>query len=127
MAAAQSRTRGEHPLAPSEPPDELSWTAEAACHGHAELFFPTFAERPQSRVKRETRARAICAACPVLVECRDHGRRNHEYGIWGGENEEERVLAGYALHAPIGTRHLVLRRDEPVRHASDGPAVQPLR
>ncbi len=102
--------------------DELAWSAQAACHGQAELFFPGFAERPQARVKREAKARSICAECPVLVECRDHGRRHHEYGIWGGENEEERVLAGYALHAPIGTRHLALRRKEVGRHAADGPA-----
>jgi hypothetical protein len=85
---------------------DLSWTAQSSCHGHADLFFPPFAERPQTRVKREAKAKAICAKCPVLVECRAYGRQHHEYGIWGGENEEERVLAGFSLHAPIGTRHL---------------------
>jgi WhiB family transcriptional regulator, redox-sensing transcriptional regulator len=90
--------------------DPTAWTARAACHGHSELFFPPFAERPQTRIKREAKAKAICAGCPVMLECRAYGREHHEYGIWGGENEEERVRAGFSLHAPIGTRHLQRER-----------------
>ena len=90
--------------------DDLGWTGAGACNGRAELFFPSFAERPQTRLKREAKAKAICQSCDVLAECRTYGRSHHEYGIWGGENEEERVLAGFALHAPIGTRHLAAMR-----------------
>jgi WhiB family transcriptional regulator, redox-sensing transcriptional regulator len=90
--------------------DDLSWSDHGACRGNGELFFPPFAERPQTRVKRESRARALCEGCPVQAACLLYGRMHHEYGIWGGENEEERVLAGYALHAPIGTRHLAALR-----------------
>jgi WhiB family transcriptional regulator, redox-sensing transcriptional regulator len=90
--------------------DAPNWGDEAKCHGKSELFFPPFAERPQTRIKREARAKTICGACPLTVQCREYGRAHHEYGIWGGENEEERVLAGYSLHAPIGTRHLVAMR-----------------
>jgi WhiB family redox-sensing transcriptional regulator len=90
--------------------DDLTWTGQAACRGKAELFFPPFAERPQTRLKREAKAKAICASCAVMHRCREYGRANHEYGIWGAENEEERVLAGFSLHAPIGTRHLAALR-----------------
>jgi WhiB family transcriptional regulator, redox-sensing transcriptional regulator len=82
------------------------WMADAACVGQTDLFFPVYAERPQARAKREQDASALCAACPVRVTCRQYGREQHEYGIWGGENEEERVLAGYSLIAPIGTRSI---------------------
>jgi WhiB family transcriptional regulator, redox-sensing transcriptional regulator len=92
---------------------DLTWSDQAACRGAGDLFFPPFAERPQSRVKREAAARDICSQCSVQGACRSYGRINREYGIWGGENEEERVLAGYALHAPIGIRHLAkLRREQ---------------
>jgi WhiB family redox-sensing transcriptional regulator len=89
---------------------DQNWATRAACKGKAELFFPPYAERPQARVKREAKAMAICAGCPVRVPCLWWGRQHHEYGIWGGENEEGRVRAGYTLMAPIGTRHLARER-----------------
>jgi WhiB family redox-sensing transcriptional regulator len=46
----------------------------------------------------------VCAACAVVLTCRDFARSNHEYGFWGGESEDERHAAGYRLIAPIGTR-----------------------
>ena len=57
---------------------------------------------------------ALWQGADVLAEHGDRafGRRHHEYGMWGGENEEERVLAGFSLHAPIGTRHLAAIRRE---------------
>ena len=43
---------------------------------------------------REHRAKAICADCPVLAQCRDHALRSREvYGIWGGMGESERAAA----------------------------------
>ncbi len=36
---------------------------------------------------REERARAICAQCPVLAECRQWARQHREYGFWGGESK----------------------------------------
>jgi len=88
------------------PAADDSWVAQAACVGRTVLFFPPYAERPQARLRREQRARALCAGCPVAEPCRQSGREHHEYGIWGGENEEQRMRAGYALMAPVGTRHL---------------------
>ena len=85
--------------------DELPrWTIDAGCKGRTSLFFPPLAERPQARERREALARAICETCPVLIECRETARMNHEYGFWGGESEEERHLAGYTVAAPIGIR-----------------------
>jgi WhiB family transcriptional regulator, redox-sensing transcriptional regulator len=84
----------------------MLWVTRAACRGHGELFFSTVGERPEARARREERAKALCATCPSRQPCLWFGRLNHEYGIWGGENEIERVLAGYRLLAPIGTRHL---------------------
>jgi WhiB family transcriptional regulator, redox-sensing transcriptional regulator len=80
----------------------LAWTTDAACAGHTDLFFAPSGERPEARVAREGAARAICAGCPVLRECRDWAREHREYGFWGGESEEERAAAGYRVDMPVG-------------------------
>jgi len=82
---------------------QQAWMAEGQCSGRTELFFPPPAERPQSRVRREAQARAVCADCPVMLECRSYARINREHGFWGGESEEERTLAGFAPPHPIGS------------------------
>jgi WhiB family transcriptional regulator, redox-sensing transcriptional regulator len=82
--------------------NDLAWMHDAECKGQSHLFYPPLRERPDSRIRREAAARAICALCPASAECREYGRVNHEYGVWGGENEEERVTAGYRLNAPVG-------------------------
>jgi WhiB family transcriptional regulator, redox-sensing transcriptional regulator len=80
------------------------WMDIAACKGLTHLFFPTPAERPQARERREATAREVCASCTVRTTCRDFAREQHEYGFWGGESEDERHAAGYRLIAPIGVR-----------------------
>lgn len=70
-----------------------AWQRRAACRGpEAPLFFPPpVAETPPARAAREARAKAICAACPVTVDCLDYALRIREpLGIWGGLNEAER-------------------------------------
>jgi WhiB family redox-sensing transcriptional regulator len=86
------------------PLDREEWVADAACKGQTHLFFPPLAERPQARVRRETLARQLCGSCPVEQQCRGFARTNREYGLWGGESEEERHLAGFTVAAPIGVR-----------------------
>ena len=81
-----------------------SWIADAACVGKASLFFAPLAERPQARARREAKADKLCAQCPAADECREYARHNLEYGYWGGENEEERSLAGYVVPNAIGSR-----------------------
>jgi WhiB family redox-sensing transcriptional regulator len=90
-------------IAPPENPAG-EWMRKAACRGLSQLFFPTPAERPQARERREAAARAVCGSCPVNAPCRDFARTNHEYGFWGGESEDERHAAGFRLIAPIGVR-----------------------
>lgn len=89
-----------------EPQDDPAddWMSEAACKGLNHLFFPSPAERPQARERREATARLVCASCSVRTPCREFARVNHEYGFWGGESEDERHAAGYRLIAPIGVR-----------------------
>jgi WhiB family redox-sensing transcriptional regulator len=72
------------------------WQDRALCTGKTELFFAPPGERRIRRERREATARSYCAVCPVAETCRQAGRDNNENGIWGGENDEERALAGYA-------------------------------
>lgn len=80
------------------------WMATGSCRGLSEIFFAPLAERPQTRLRREEKARTVCLACPVLDTCRDFARAHREYGFWGGESEDERHHAGFRLIAPIGVR-----------------------
>lgn len=69
------------------------WQMRASCRGpQAAVFFPpTTFERKDEKDERETRAKAICAACPVRKACLDYAVRIKEpHGIWGGLNELER-------------------------------------
>ncbi len=85
-------------------PDGEEWMHDAACKGLTHLFFPSSAERPLARERREAAARQVCAECAVQASCRIFARTHHEYGFWGGESEDERHAAGYRLIAPIGVR-----------------------
>ena len=57
-----------------------------ACIGTpTSLWFPGAA-----RPSQHSRAKAICATCPVLEECREHGLSHERFGIWGGLTAAER-------------------------------------
>ncbi len=83
-----------HASLPPGPPS-LGWMEEAACRGvDPELFFP---DRDGSTA-RIAQAKAICAGCPVLSDCRAHGERveaelarSEWYGIVGGETVDDRL------------------------------------
>lgn len=70
-----------------------SWQLKASCRGpHASVFFPpSHVERKDEKLRRESRAKAICAECLVRRACLDYAIRIREpHGIWGGLNELER-------------------------------------
>ena len=68
------------------------WQLHGSCRGlDSALFFHPDNERGPSRVRRESAAKAICAACPVVEPCREHALAVREpYGVWGGMTEDER-------------------------------------
>ncbi|KAA2252536.1 WhiB family transcriptional regulator [Solihabitans fulvus] len=72
--------------------DEWDWQLQARCRGaNSTLFFHPDAERGSARERREERAKAICRACPVRTECREHALQVEEqYGVWGALGESER-------------------------------------
>lgn len=76
------------------------WTAQAMCRGKTAIFFAPPGEREGRRKRREALACAYCAVCPVRDLCGAAGREGREHGIWGGENDEERAVAGFAPRSP---------------------------
>ena len=77
----------------SAPDETPQWQFRAACRGEdAALFFaPGYFERREEKNRREAKAKAICARCPVRVDCLEYALGIREgHGVWGGLNEMER-------------------------------------
>ena len=72
--------------------DLWDWQYRGACRDlDTSLFFHPEGERGSTRRRRAAAAKAICAKCPVLEQCREHALRVQEpYGVWGAMTEEER-------------------------------------
>ena len=61
------------------------WTVDAACADADPAVFFIDHGRPAAPAK------AICAGCPVRVECLDFALASRErFGVWGGMTEKER-------------------------------------
>lgn len=76
----------------------MSWLDDAACKGATAIFF---AEGQGHNLRA---ARAICAECPVIAECRQAGL-HERHGIWGGLSPRQRRrlrrgLSDGRSHAP---------------------------
>ena len=93
---------GQSPVSrlPGPISDLWEWQVRGACRGGDTTdFFHPEGERGASRAARIGRAKALCASCPVLAECRAHALAVREpYGTWGGLSETERArLLGIRL------------------------------
>ena len=71
---------------------DWDWQVNAACRGtDTSNFYHPENERGPSRVKREMRAKAVCAGCPVVANCLRWALDTREpYGVWGGLSPEDR-------------------------------------
>ncbi|MEI6405106.1 MAG: WhiB family transcriptional regulator [Actinomycetes bacterium] len=72
--------------------DFWDWQMQAVCRGlDSAYFYHPDGERGAAREKRIATAKAICASCPVVSQCRDQAIESREaYGVWGGLSEDER-------------------------------------
>lgn len=71
---------------------DWDWQQQAACRGiDTSSFYHPENERGPSRLRREMRAKAICATCPVIESCLRWALAAREpYGVWGGTSAEDR-------------------------------------
>jgi WhiB family redox-sensing transcriptional regulator len=99
----------------------MDWRFRAACREvDPELFFPPGPAGPgQAQL---VAAKAVCARCPVLLQCRTWAFVERERtGVWGGLSEDERRVAhrgegalelftGSSGELRVSGRHAVGRR-----------------
>ena len=73
--------------------ENWNWQQDGSCRDlPSEMFFHPDGERGPRRRNRENAAKAICASCPVIQQCRTHALAVQEpYGIWGGLSEDDRL------------------------------------
>lgn len=71
---------------------DWDWVTRAACRGaDTAIFYHPENERGPSRTRRQQRAKAVCARCPVAEKCLRWALAAREpYGVWGGLSAEER-------------------------------------
>ena len=71
---------------------DWDWQLEASCRGlDTATFYHPENERGPSRARRESRAKAVCAGCPVVQNCLRWALAAREpYGVWGGLSVDER-------------------------------------
>jgi WhiB family transcriptional regulator, redox-sensing transcriptional regulator len=72
--------------------DLWEWQYQGACRQvDPSVFFHPEGERGPARRRRDDAAKAVCASCPVMTQCRQHALTVREpYGVWGGMTEDER-------------------------------------
>ena len=70
--------------------NRAAWWSRAACStADPDLFFPI--SGAGLALKQVTRAKAICARCPIQQECLSYAlAAGPIQGVWGGMTEEER-------------------------------------
>jgi WhiB family redox-sensing transcriptional regulator len=110
----------------------------AACRGHTNLFFPPGYNAPNTRPNRTQRtaiaeAKAICAECPVLTECRTWTLNNPRavyLAVAGGMSWDER-RQHHRLHPTTGPAPAAANTSRSTSHppahrsAPDHPIGQP--
>ena len=75
---------------PSTWGSDHDWRQAAACRDLDTTLFFVVGTGPDALAK-EARAKAVCATCPVRLECLEYAIvTNQENGVWGGMGEEER-------------------------------------
>lgn len=69
-----------------------TWVGDAACGRRPDLMTAPFDEAcdPVTGQRLEWAAKAVCRACPVIVECRAWALHHEVAGVCGGFTERER-------------------------------------
>ncbi|MEU7855187.1 WhiB family transcriptional regulator [Nonomuraea sp. NPDC049141] len=101
-------SRGYHPsrelplMVAIHVPKAPEWMEDAACLrvGHEKFFGPPsddkeHQETAREKEAREDRARAMCADCPVLAQCKKYATsfsNGIQVGVWHGGNDHQRAI-----------------------------------
>ena len=67
----------------SQPTTERSWEVRAACANQSAAMTALFFS---DEIADISKAKTICAGCPVMAECLESALTNGEqWGVWGGQ------------------------------------------
>lgn len=95
--------------------NRAAWWSRAACStADPDLFFPI--SGAGLALKQVTRAKAICARCPIQQACLGYALdASPIQGVWGGTTEAERRRLGHrpAGHTPAARQSRRLARAQP--------------
>lgn len=85
--------------------DLWDWQLAGACRTVSpDTFFHPEGERGPARRRRDAAAKEVCAACPVLRQCREHALQVREpYGVWGAMTEGEREAHYHSRLVPAAS------------------------
>ncbi len=91
------------------------WQEHGSCRSvDPTLFFHPQNERGTARIRRDRTAKAICARCPVRLDCADYAIRAREpYGVWGGLSEDDRER----IYRRLDSRNYPRQRGDGLRAA----------
>jgi WhiB family redox-sensing transcriptional regulator len=83
-----------------------TWLQRAICAGEdPSIFFPAHGDPG-------TRARRVCANCPVEMDCREYAIDADEWGIWGGlDRDQRRALRSGSDESALPPDHVVVRSE----------------
>ena len=82
-------------------PDRMPDGRQALVEHPLDLFFPEGKGSPTSAWKRQIAL--TCDACPVQVECLQHGLAHEEHGWWGGVSAAARERTRKAQQVSLRT------------------------
>lgn len=80
----------------SAPPFLANLQCRVPCADRPGLFHPPddgYGDLGERGRQRRDAAIVLCGTCPIKRECRDWARASGEFGIWGGETDEDRSAA----------------------------------
>jgi len=97
MGGMEREAPGRAPIYVIGQSAEVNWRVGAACRdADPEMFFPEGTMGPA--IEATTRAKRICASCPVRTPCLEWALRHRaDFGVWGGHTENERRAFRRAL------------------------------
>ena len=102
----------------------VDWRDSAACGSRPDLFFGPDGETTSQRARRERKAKAVCAACPVRAQCEALFRTlGTEHGVWAGMGEDDRgrSYAGGRSHKSAAERERLAAIREAGERECSGP------
>ncbi len=75
-------------------PEFIMDDTPACASADPELFFPQEIEVSPNKIVSKyvnlSKAKEVCASCPLALQCLEFALRNAEIGIWGGTTESQR-------------------------------------